>query len=211
MLVQEIHHPIDVAVLAVELADLRGNDGHLLEDADQGRVPAGLVLTAESVAVAVPTGGELVERIVWLELQPLIELRAPVLASQDDDVGGAGATDGVHHLLHTGDGEARATTVAAVAPAAPGRGGTATTVGVGLVVRLEQHGAVALEAVGDRRPERGAMVAIGHHLLTGGQLTTWGIEVQIDDRGDVVAGQDVDVIRHRVLVNGARWIGAIDA
>src|SRR5436309_10887175 len=114
----------------VDLDDLGGDDGHLLEDADERRIPAGLILTIQSVTVAVPAGGELVERIVWLELQPLIELRAPVLASQDDDIGGAGATDGVHHLLHTGHGEARATAVAAVAPAAPGRGGTVTTVGV---------------------------------------------------------------------------------
>src|SRR5260370_18798624 len=149
----------------VELADLGGDHRHLLEDGSERRVPASFILTIQSVAVAVPTGGELVERIVWLELQPLIELRAPVLASQDDDIGGAGVADGGHHFLHTGDGEARATTVAAVAPAAPGRGGTVTPVGVGLVVRLEQNRPVALGPIGAPRPKRRALGSIGHHLL----------------------------------------------
>ena len=46
--------------------------------------------------------------------------------------------------------------------------GVVPTVGIGLVIGLEEHGAVALEARSHRLPEGGAVVPIGHRLLPRG-------------------------------------------
>src|SRR5882762_564736 len=95
------------------LADLCRDDRHLLQDADESRVPARLVLTIESVAIAVPAGRELVERIDRLVLQPSIELRTVVVARHDDDVGGASAANDGHQLLHARRAERHASADAA--------------------------------------------------------------------------------------------------
>ena len=137
------HVRIDVSVLAVVLAHLAGQDRHPLGDRRDGGVEArGRGALAEGGAVHVERGGQLVQWVIRLVLQPLAEVGGPADAAHHDRLGSASIAHRVHHALHPG-GLPATRGGAAVEPAAPRNV-------MRFVVQVEDHRRVVLEGAGDR-------------------------------------------------------------
>src|SRR6202034_4445850 len=168
--VQPGHQRVDVAVGAVVLADLSGDDRDLGDDRGDLAGPAGLVVAGVEV-VGVPGRDQAVVRVGGLVGQPLGQVVGPFQPAEHDHVAGAGRADGVDQGLHPGHGVGDADAVAAaVEPALPALG-LVVAVGllrVGLVEQVEDDRVVALERAGDRGPERHRLGRVRHRLLAHG-------------------------------------------
>src|SRR5437667_8129103 len=209
--VHPVHQRRDESAAAIVLAELPEHERHLLRHRRRIRIPArGRVAPAE--VVDVPRRGQVVERIARLVREPVRQPRGVLDAAEHDHVGGAGAADRVHQLLHPGGLEGHAAASAAVPPATPRLRRVGVAVGERLVEQVEDHAIVALVRRGDLPPELRRVVAVRHRGLAE-RLARIGGPVQVQDHDEPGAVRQRDVVGDSTAVVGPRVGGgdAVDA
>ncbi len=175
MAVGPAHVGIDVAVSAVVLAELGGDDREAARDAYQA-VRQAAVAGVEVVGVV--GGDERLGRVAGQVVEPAAEVARPVEAAEQDRLLGTGRAHGVDQLLHAGRAVAAERSRRSVSqpdpPAFPADV-------VRLVVEVEEHGAVVAVFGRDAAPEVGRVVGIGHRRQPGRGVVARRYPVQVED------------------------------